>query len=553
MVPEIESLIAGGETYTVEFKSAAADDELVEAVVCLANGDGGTLLIGVDDDGTVVGAQPRHGEVTDPRRLEALIANRTSPAVSVSVAVEQCRGLGVLVVDIPKARSVVATTSGRYVRRAIRVDGRPQCLPMLPHEAQARTTHLGVQDLSMLPLAELSVDDLDPAELDRFRRLAAAGGDAALADRSNLDLLDALGLRSVDGPLSLGAALLFGTPDVLRTFVPTHSIVFQVLDDHGAVRANRNLDAPLLRAMLELASSVEPYNSEEEIDHGLFRLALPLYSEIAIRELIANALVHRDYSINGQVRVAIDGSRALAVSSPGGFPHGITIDNLLIAPPQARNPLIADSFKRAGLVERTGRGINRAYQHQLALGRPHPDYTRSTQGWVEARLPAGPADIELAAFAAATARQGPPLNLAALQVLHEVRGERQLTSTRAGELLQIDTGEARAVLNSLVESGLIEARGEGKGRSYHLAAELYRQMGESEAYVRARGFDSIQQEQMILTYVDSHGSIARAEAAELCRIGPDQASRLLRRMASDGTLHMTGSRRTARYHLADRK
>ncbi len=547
MDPSIKSLIAGGETYTVEFKSDLNDDELTEVVVCLANGDGGRLLIGVADDGTVVGARPRHGEVTDPRRLEALIANKTAPAVSVAVRIEPYEGADVLVVHVPKARTVVATTAGRYLRRAIRVDGAPQCLPMLPHEAQARTTQLGGQDLSALPLPELAVEDLDPTELDRFRRLATADGDVALADRSNVDLLDALGLRSVDGPLTLGAALLFGTADVLRTFAPTHAVTFQVLDAHDAVRANRDLRAPLLRAMLELAEAVKPHNAEEEIDDGLFRLALPLYSEIAIRELIANALVHRDYSINGQIRVAIEGSQALVVSNPGGFPHGITIHNLLTAPPQARNPLIADSFKRAGLVERTGRGINRAYQHQLALGRPRPDYTRSTQTWIEARLPAGPADTELAAFAAASAREGRPLDLRTLQVLHEVRAESRLTSARAGDLLQIGTDEARSVLNSLVERGFLEARGEGKGRTYHLAAELYREMGESAAYVRARGFDPIQQEQMVLTYVAQHGSIARAEAAELCRIAPDQASRLLRRMVSGGALRMTGSRRTARY------
>ena len=156
MEPGIESLIAGGETYTVEFKSDVNDDELTEAVVCLANGDGGWLLLGVADDGTVVGARPRHGDSTDGRRLEALIANRTSPALSVVATVERSGDVDVVVVHVPKARSVVATTSGRYVRRAIDVDGKPHCLPMLPHEAQARTTLLGNRDLSAFPLAGLA-------------------------------------------------------------------------------------------------------------------------------------------------------------------------------------------------------------------------------------------------------------------------------------------------------------------------------------------------------------------------------------------------------------
>lgn len=549
----IESLIAGGETYTVEFKSDVNDDELAEASVCLANGDGGQILIGVADDGTLVGAQPRHGDTTEPRRLEALIANKTSPALKVAVAIERCGGLDVVIVDVPKARTLVATTAGRYVRRAIGVDGSPQCLPLLPHEAQARTTLLGGRDLSVSPLTELSIADLDPTEFDRFRRLAGGSGDGHLAELSDLDLLSALGFRTVDGSLTLGAALLFGTSEVLQTFVPTHSVVFQALDEHDAVRANRDLHSPLVRAMVELTDAVKPYNPEEEIDDGLFRLGLPLYSEIAVRELIANALVHRDYSVNGRVRVAVEGSRTLSVSNPGGFPDGITIHNLLTAPPQARNPLIADAFKRAGLVERTGRGVNRVYRNQLALGRPRPDYSRSTQAWVEARLPAGPTDHQLAVFAAASARDGRPLELQTLQVLHEVRAESRVTSARAGELLQVGADDARSVLNSLVERGLLESRGEGRGRTYHLTAALYREIGESSAYVRARGFDPIQQEQMILTYVMQHGSIGRAEAAELCQIGPDQASRRLRRMVRDGTLTMTGNRRTARYRSAQEK
>ena len=424
-------------------------------------------------------------------------------------------------------------------------------LPLLPHEAQARTTLLGGRDLSVSPLTELSIADLDPTEFDRFRRLAGVGGDEYLAELSDLDLLSALGFRSVGGSLTLGAALLFGTPAVLRTFAPTYSVVFQALDEHDAVRANRELHSPLVRAMVELTDAVKPYNPEEEIDDGLFRLGLPLYSEIAVRELIANALVHRDYSINGQVRVAVEGSQALSVSNPGGFPDGITIHNLLTAPPHARNPLIADAFKRAGLVERTGRGVNRAYRNQLALGRPRPDYSRSTQAWVEARLPAGPTDNELAVFVAASARNGRPLDLQTLQVLHEVRAESRVTSARAGELLHVGTDDARSVLNSLVERGLLEPRGEGRGRTYHLAAALYREIGESAAYVRARGFDTIQQEQMILTYVTQHGSIGRAETVELCRVAPDQASRRLRGMVRDGTLTMTGNRRTARYSSAE--
>ncbi|MDQ3354656.1 MAG: AAA family ATPase, partial [Actinomycetota bacterium] len=139
--------------------------------------------------------------------------------------------------------------------------------------------------------------------------------------------------------------------------------------------------------------------------------------------------------------------QTLSITSAGSFPEGITLGNLLAAPPQPRNPRLADAFKRAGLVERTGRGVNRVFRSQLVLGRPQPDYSRSTGSWVEVRLRPTPADRELAAFAAQAGREAKPLSLQTLQVVHEVRAERRITSARTAEVLQLSTDEARAILN----------------------------------------------------------------------------------------------------------
>ena len=68
-----------------------------------------------------------------------------------------------------------------------------------------------------------------------------------------------------------------------------------------------------------------------------------------------------------QVRVVEASGRELEISSPGGFPSGVRLDNLLVTPPHPRSPLLADAFKRTGLVERTGRGINRMFAEQLRL------------------------------------------------------------------------------------------------------------------------------------------------------------------------------------------
>ncbi len=278
----------------------------------------------------------------------------------------------------------------------------------------------------------------------------------------------------------------------------------------------------------------------------MFRVPLPRFSDVAVRELVANALVHRDYTALGATQVQISEAE-LTLSNPGGLPEGVTLGNLLTTPPRPRNPAIADAFKRAGLVDRTSRGINRVFVSQLEVGRPAPDYGRSTPGSVVARIRSGPADAELAGFIAESRQGDRTFDLDDLLVLHEVRVERRISSARAAELFQVPLAEARAKLNDLVERGLLEARGESKGRTYHLAAAVYRRLGEPVHYVRTRGFDEVQQEQMVRTYVDKHGSITRREAAELCQLESEQASRLLKRLRREGKLDMEGERRTAVY------
>lgn len=550
LADDLERLIGGGESYSLEFKRDINDSELTTNVVCLANGDGGLLLIGVDDDGAVIGARPRHGKATEPERLPALVANTTSPPVNVTASTVDVGGKTVIVIEVPKQTSLVSTTSGVYVRRALDVNGDAQCLPMQPHDAIARLASIGQRDLSAMPVPDATSDDLNEIEIGRFRESVRTIGDRTLAELSTEDLISALGFRTVDGDLVVGAVLMFGTEQALRRFVPTHEVAFQVLDQSSGVQANRIQRIPLVRAMTELSSAIAPFNLEEEVEHGLLRVGLPRYSDVAIRETIANALVHRNYGLMGQVRVAIEND-VLSVTSPGAFPDGITIHNLLSVPPKPRNPLLADAFKRAGLVERTGRGINRVFAGQLELGRPAPDYSRSTNDWVEVRMRSGPADQELAAFIASVrSRNAGMVDLRFLQVLHEVRQERRITSDRTAEVLQVSVDEARAELNKLVEQGLLEARGERKGRSYHLASSVYEQLGEQAEYVRTRGFDTLQHEQMILTYVDRYDRISRSGAVDLCQLEPAQATRLLGRMVDAGKLDMRGQKRGAYYVLA---
>ena len=82
---ELRAVIVGGESLTTEFKSAKINDgDLVEAIACLANGPGGLVLIGVENDGRVLGVTPSQSERADPARVRALVEHRTEPHLQLS-------------------------------------------------------------------------------------------------------------------------------------------------------------------------------------------------------------------------------------------------------------------------------------------------------------------------------------------------------------------------------------------------------------------------------------------------------------------------------------
>ena len=83
-------------------------------------------------------------------------------------------------------------------------------------------------------------------------------------------------------------------------------------------------------------------------------------------------------------------------------------------------------------------------------------------------------------------------------------------------------------------------------RTYHLAANAYRTFGERAGYVRTRGFEPIQQQEMVIQYLRAH---KRSEVTELCKISPDQAKRLLRKLVKAGKLLQHGKGKGTRYEL----
>lgn len=547
IIPAVESL-------TVEFKSdrkKLPNEELIQALVCLANTEGGELWLGIEDDGRPTGL---HSDHKDLKGLSGFIAARTSPSLQVTIESIDIEGMTVARIFVPKAISYeVATSSGVYLRRRLKQDGTPECIPLLPHERISRASRLGLIDVSAQPVAGATLNDLDPLERERLRQAVQTyGGDRVLLELDDEGLDGALGLTTRNDQAervpTLAGLLIIGRETALREKVSTHEFAFQVLERED-VRFNEFRRFPLLKALEWLETNFRPFNPEKEVQVGLFRVPIPKVDMGAFREAVANALVHRDYHRLGAVHVRLD-DYGLTVSNPGGLVEGVTLNNLLTTEPRPRNPLLADAMKRIGVVERSGRGVDKIYRGMLRFGRPEPDYDRTDDYSVVLQLATVDADEVFLQIVVAQENQlGRNMPIDSLIALAALREQKRLTVEELAMHIQRGNTQTRAVLEKLVENGLIQPHGQARGRAYTLSPEIYRAHGEGVAYTRQAGFSRIQHEQMVLGHVNHHPQIQRKEVMELCHLNPDQAYRLLKRLVDEKKLRQQGTGNKTYYTL----
>ena len=543
----LQELIGAGESLEREFKSdrgRLSDKDIFEEVVAMANTSGGTLFIGVEDNGEITGADPRHGNTTDPFKLQSAIFNNTVPNINTRVSVVSHQDITVIAIEVDPYPEPCATARGKSLQRTIGPDGKPQTVPFYPRDQRSRRIDLGLIDFSAQPLESSSVDDLDPLEFERIRQaIVRLKGERALLELSDEELAKALRLvESREGRLipNVAGLLLLGKQDRLREVLPTHQVFFQVLDAQENVKVNDVFAGPMVRVLDDLESRFSARNEEQEVLVGFVRVPVPDYSPEGYREAVNNALLHRDYTLLNFVYVQWQPDHLL-ITNPGGFLPGITLENILVHEPKPRNPRLAEAFRRIGLVEQTGRGVDKIYRGQARYGRPLPNYARSDSTGVRVVLRGGKPSMDFAAFVYEQEESGNPLTLDELILLNTLFFERRVESVLAGKTIQKGTNEGRAVLEKLVERGFIEAKGEKRGRIYHLSAQLYRRFGDSSGYVRVHGISALRHEALVMEFVEAHGKVTRKDVMDLCGLSGDQSGRLLRKLEKKGLLVRKGS------------
>ncbi len=548
---DLRSLISGGETLSVEFKSdrnRLPDSALVEALAALANTNGGVLLEGVEDDGEITGLHQAHRDVDG---IVALVENRTTPGLCVAVeSVAAGSDKFVCVIRVPKSSRLIATSDGKFLRRRLDAHGKPEVVALKPADVMSWQSSLGLYDPSSLVLEGVEMSELDPVQRVRLRRVISEfGEEKSLLKLTDEELDKALGLCAESGGAwhpTLTGLLLLGTERLLKEHVPSHEAAFQVIKA-GKVRVNEFRRKPLLEIFEEFSVLFGGQYSEEELDVGLFRVGIPNFDKVAFREAFVNALVHRDYNVIGTVYVQFD-DLGLTISNPGGFIEGVTIENLLSAAPRSRNRCLADALKRIGLAERTGRGVDRIYGGLLRYGRPAPDYSETNSSCVKVRLFEGDADALFVRMLMKREDRGVDLPVDSLLVLSSLRDGEQ-TLQEISVAVKRREPVVRSVLGTLLKEGMIDQRVEGRIHVYFLGKGYHQTVGRAVDWTKMHGLSHERQVNMVCEHLEQHRQITCAQVMMLCDVERSEAKKLISEVRKRVKVRLVGHGRGARYEM----
>lgn len=540
------------ETLTIEFKSdrnCYSMTKLYEDLVGMANTDGGWLFLGMEDDGTPTGVHNQHKNL---QFMESSIQDNTMPSLFVRTHMEEWDGCLVLAIEIPISRQLMMTSEGKYLRRRLKRDGTPETVALKPYEILQRLSYIQALDPSAQVIEDIPASvALSSLERERLRNMIRIyHGDTSLLELPDNELDNALGFvreRNKESFPTIAGLLMIGHEQYIRQYVPSHEVLFQVLEDLSVQVNPPAMHTSLLQTFEKVNLLFQSRIVEQELQIGLFRVPIPNYEKDAFREGFVNALVHRDYFRVGAVQVQLQ-KNVLSISSPGGFLEGISPDNILTVAPTPRNVLLAEAVKRIGLAERTGRGIDKIYTAMLRSGHAIPDYSASTNASVVLRLNSTELDENyIKMIVSEESRLQKVMPLDALIVLSVLKVERRTSISRLSAAIQKTISDARSVVEWLIELGMVEGIGNGSARRYMLSAKVYSITNNKAGYTRQRGWDTIQERELIVMHLNQYNKITRDDIVELCRCTPNHASWLLRQLVRDNVIQLYGAGRGAFY------
>ena len=527
----IEELLTAKEGEQYQFKEAKQRFDSGEAARCccaLANCGGGRLVFGITDKRPrkVVGS----AAFDQPERTRKGLIDKLKVMVDFHLLYSE-DGKRVLVFEV----------ASRPLGLPVQVDGvawwyEGDSLIPMPEEIRRRIYDETGIDFSGTICPAARITDLDDAAIEAFRTTwIEKSGNKRLASLPAEQLLHDCEAITDEG-ITYAALILFGKKAALGKYLPQSEIIFEYRSSNASGPANQREEfrAGFFTCHDRLWELINLRNDIQHYQEGFFIFDIPTFNESAVREAILNAVSHRNYQLAGSVFIRQYPDK-LVVESPGGFPNGISLDNILDRQ-VPRNRRIAEILALCGLVERSGQGMNIIYETSIKEAKQLPDFAGTDDSFVSLTL------------------NGLVLDKKMLSLINRIGNER-LDSLTTADFLAINalyyeqplSENLRSRLKHLSEMGIVEHIGRSK---YVLSRSLYSAAGKSGVHTRIVGLDRETNKALLEKHIREKGDEG-TPFRELQQVLPShsrsQIQVLLRELRNENRAYCVGNTSAARW------
>jgi len=518
--------------------------KIAKHCVAFANARGGILAFGIEDADDAPPPRQRISSSIPDKLQKGVSQHCLNVAVAPSIQKHSNGGEILYLRVLPSRQTIASTTDARYFLRVA-----DESRPLYPDELARLAAEKDAYTWELQTTLKVTLQQADPAKCRKLLHDLRASPRVSefVRNKDDSELLQHFSIIHGDYLTNLGVLWIGNQTDRKRLHFPP-AIQFIKYDQREEKVSKRVwTDASLnpMELIEAVWTEIPDWKEFTEIPNGLFRDTVPHYDEIVIRELLANALVHRPYTTRGDIFINLYVDH-LEIHNPGLLPLGVTPHNILHQR-VARNRDLAELFYALGLMEREGSGYDKVYEVLLSQGRRVPEVREDNDRVivsVERRI-VNAEVIDLVAKVDSryqlTQRERICLGLVAQHA--------SLTALEFSSILAVDPGDRlRTWMGRLLDEQIILKRGRTKGTEYRVNPKVLRD-SQFRGPTTLKDIAPHRLQELILADLATHAPDSRspAQKAEIhVRIGTEIPSAKLRsalnRLLADEKIASTGKR-----------
>lgn len=535
-----------GESLTVEFKSWIKCSGVKECVklsvpelVAFSNAKGGTVYLGVEDNGEVTGCSGSY----DIQSILDAIYDMTRPPLFVDAEEIQYKDKKVIALHIDNDGMIHTTTDGKCLKRLGKNNR-----PWYPEEFSHRYASDYQSDFSSKVIIDSDESDINRLEIYKLKeKLRLRDSSSTLPDLEDMAFLKDLGLIVYEENkihLTIAGLLFVGKETSIKRLLPQAEVIYLKYDNSSDVEYSSRLDLkqPIITILDRLNEKIQNENKITNIQIGLFRLEVPDYSEKVFQEALLNALSHRDYESMASVYVKQYPDHIM-IENPGGFLDGINETNIITHASSPRNKLIAETLQRLKYVQRTGQGVDIIYKEIVSMGKPYPVYTHYSDS-VQLAIYNANENIDFVKFIVEEQESKQIVfSLSELMILRYVVDNKKIILRKALDVTQAAEDEIRHSLKHLQNLGILETA----GNQYNLTSRVYEYLSDNIHYVQDKTITQLKAKHLITEYLEKEGNINKQQVMELCGFSDKQARNVLDKLRSEGYIVLIKKGKSSKY------